>query len=147
MSSQMKHFFREKKKCDPDLGRSFATHITFGMYFGCCRASPTAQLVKNLPAVQETSVRFLGWEDLLEKGSATHTSILGLPCDTAGKESTRRRFAPWVGKIPWRRERLPTPVFWSREFHGLYSPWGCNESNTTEQLALSLWLSAFRLFK
>ena len=29
----------------------------------------------------------------------------------------------WVGKIPWRRERLPTPVFWPREFHGLYSPW------------------------
>ena len=31
---------------------------------------------------------------------------------------------PWVGKIPWRRERLPTPVFWPREFHGLNSPWG-----------------------
>jgi len=28
-------------------------------------------------------------------------------------------FDPWVGKIPWRRERLPTPVFWPREFHGL----------------------------
>ena len=31
-------------------------------------------------------------------------------------------FDPWVGKIPWRRERLPTPVFWPREFQGLYSP-------------------------
>ena len=30
----------------------------------------------------------------------------------------------WVGKIPWRRERLPTPVFWPGEFHGLYSPLG-----------------------
>ena len=29
-------------------------------------------------------------------------------------------FDPWVGKIPWRRERLPTPVFWPGEFHGLY---------------------------
>ena len=28
----------------------------------------------------------------------------------------------WVGKIPQRRERLPTPVFWLGEFHGLYSP-------------------------
>ena len=28
----------------------------------------------------------------------------------------------WVGKIPWRRERLPTPVFWPGEFHGLYRP-------------------------
>ena len=27
-------------------------------------------------------------------------------------------FDPWVGKIPWRRERLPTPVFWPGEFHG-----------------------------
>ena len=44
----------------------------------------------------------------------------------------RPRFDPWVGKIPWRRERLPTPVFWPREFHGLYSPWGRKESDTTE---------------
>ena len=29
---------------------------------------------------------------------------------------------PWVGKIPWRREKLPTPVFWPGEFHGLYRP-------------------------
>ena len=29
---------------------------------------------------------------------------------------------PWVGKIPWRREWLPTPVFWPGEFHGLYNP-------------------------
>ena len=40
---------------------------------------PGAQLVKNLPAVQETPVRFLGQEDPLEKGQATHSSILGLP--------------------------------------------------------------------
>ena len=41
----------------------------------------------------------------------------------------RPGFSPWVGKIPWRRERLPTLVFWPREFHGLYSPWGCTESD------------------
>ena len=35
-----------------------------------------AQLVKNLPAVQETRVRSLGWEDPLEKEMATHFSIL-----------------------------------------------------------------------
>ena len=35
-----------------------------------------AQLVKNLPAVQETQVQFLGREDRLEKGKATHSSIL-----------------------------------------------------------------------
>ena len=35
-----------------------------------------AQLVKNQPAMQETWVQSLGWEDLLEKGTATHSSIL-----------------------------------------------------------------------
>ena len=38
-----------------------------------------ALLVKNPPAMQETLVRSLGQEDLLEKGTATHSSILGLP--------------------------------------------------------------------
>ena len=42
-------------------------------------ASLIAQLVKNLSAKQETLGRFLGPEDLLEKGEATHSSILGLP--------------------------------------------------------------------
>ena len=42
-------------------------------------ASLIAQLVKNPPALQETPVQFLGREDLLEKGEATHSSILGLP--------------------------------------------------------------------
>ena len=37
------------------------------------------------------------------------------------------RFNFWVGKIPWRRKRLPTPVFWPGEFQGLYSP--CREGN------------------
>ena len=48
----------------------------------------------------------------------------------------RAGFDPWVGKIPWRRERLPTPVFWPKEFYGLYSPWGRKESDKTEQLSL-----------
>ena len=40
------------------------------------RASLMAQLVKNLPAMWETWVQSLGWEDPLEKGKATHSSIL-----------------------------------------------------------------------
>ena len=39
----------------------------------------------------------------------------------------RPGFDPWVGKIPWRRERLPTPGFWPEEFHGLFSPWDRKE--------------------
>ena len=52
-------------------------------------------------------------------------SLWGFPCGSAGKKSTcgRPGFDPWVGKIPWRRERLPTLVFWPGESHGLYSPW------------------------
>ena len=50
--------------------------VTFQRYK---QSSLVAQLVKNLPVMQET----------------------------------------WVGKIPWKRERLPIPVFWPREFHGL----------------------------
>ena len=40
-------------------------------------ASLVAQMVKRLPAVRETWVRSLGWEDPLEKEMATHSSILG----------------------------------------------------------------------
>ena len=43
----------------------------------------------------------------------------------------------WVGKIPWRREKLPTAVFWPREFRILYSPRGHKESDMTERLSLS----------
>ena len=35
----------------------------------------------------------------------------------------RPGFDPWVGKIPWRRERLPTSVFWPGEFHGRTTEW------------------------
>ena len=48
----------------------FISHILWHM------ASPVAQLVKNLPAVHATWVQPLGWEDPLEKGKATHSSIL-----------------------------------------------------------------------
>ena len=52
---------------------------------------------------------------------------------------------PTLGKISWRREWLPTPVFLPGEFQGQrslvgYSPWGCKESDTTEWLTLSLLL-------
>ena len=42
----------------------------------CAWASLVSQLVKNPPAMRETWVRFLGWEDPLEKGKATHSSLL-----------------------------------------------------------------------
>ena len=52
------------------------------------------------------------------------------------------RVCPWVGKIPWRREWQPTPVFLPGESDGWrslggYSPWGCKDSDTTEQLSIA----------
>ena len=47
--------------------------------YACIWASQIAQLVKNSSTMQVTLVRFLGWEDRLEKGQATHSSTLELP--------------------------------------------------------------------
>ena len=48
----------------------------------------------------------------------------------------RPGFDPWAGEIVWRRDQLPTLVFWPGEFHGQrslagYGPWGCKESDLT----------------
>ena len=56
--------------------------------------------------------------------------ILGFPCGSAGNARDLGS-VPGLGRFPWRRERLPTPVFWPGEFHGLYSSWGCKESDVT----------------
>ena len=44
--------------------------------FMLCKGFPLAQLVKNPPAMRDTWVSSLGWEDPLEKGKATHSSVL-----------------------------------------------------------------------
>ena len=48
----------------------------------------------------------------------------------------RPRFNPWVGKMLWRRKWQPTPVLLPGGWRNMvgYSPWGCKESDTTEQL-------------
>ena len=61
----------------PGLGRSAREEIGYPLQYSW--ASLVTQLVKNLPAMWETWVPFLGWEDPLEKGKATH----------------------WPGEIPW----------------------------------------------
>ena len=58
----------------PGLGRSAGEGI--GYLLQSSWASLVTQLVKNPPAMWETWVLFLGWEDPLEKGKATHSSIL-----------------------------------------------------------------------
>ena len=64
----------------------------------------------------------------------------------------RLRFDPWVKKIPWRMEWLPTPVFLLGELNEQrslvgYSPWGLKESDMTEGLTLEffhLWQFSLR---
>ena len=58
----------------PGSGRSPAEGLGYPLQYSW--ASLVAQLVKNVPAMQETLVGFLGWEDPMEKGTATHSSIL-----------------------------------------------------------------------
>ena len=163
-------------------------------------ASPVAQTVRSLPAMQEMWVQSLGREEPLEKGKALHSSILAwsipwtfLPgafheapwraswLQSTGSQRVRRTkwltlslfnynrafcsdrnrasdlklstttlvaqmvkilpamqetwFDPWVGKIPWGREWLPTPISLPGECHGQrslagYSPWGCKRVGT-----------------
>ena len=66
---------------------------------------------------------------------------MGFPGNPAGKESACNAGDP--GSIPGledplERDRPLTPVFWPGKFHGLYSPWGCKELDTTEPLSFSL---------
>ena len=67
------------------------------------------------------------WSSLV----AQKLKIIYLQCGRPGLDL-------WVRKIPWRRDRLPTPVFWPGEFHGLYSPWCRKEWDMTERPSLSL---------
>ena len=73
----------------------------------------------------------------------TTLAPLGFPCGSAGKESTCNAgdvgSIPGSGRFPWRRDRIPTPVFWPGEFHELDSPWGRKESDTTEQLSVTFF--------
>ena len=73
-------------------------------------------MVKNLPTMMETQVCYLGLEDPLEKGMATHSTILA-----------------------WR-------IPWTEEPGGLYSQWDCKESDMTERLTLSSKILFFFFF-
>ena len=66
-------------------------------------------------------------------------SVRWLHVKESACQCRRCRFDPWVGMIPWRRKWQLTPVFLPGKYHGERSlagssPWGCKESDTTEQL-------------
>ena len=110
------------------------------------RASWVAQLVKHLPAKQETPVQFLGLEVPLEKGSAIHCSIPGLHSwlrwYSICLQCRRPGFDPWVGKVPWRRawqsiqcSCLENPMDWlqslgSKRVRPNWSDWGQDRTDS-----------------
>ena len=81
------------------------------MYTFIIWASLIAQLVKDLPAMPETPVRFLGQQNPWRRDRPHSPVFLGFPCGSAGKESTHNPGDLGSGRFPCRRERLPTPVF------------------------------------
>ena len=74
----------------PESGRSPGEGIGYPLQLSW--ASLVAQTVKNLPAIQETWVQSLGWENPLEEGMATHSSILA-------------RESPWI-EVPGRLQSM-----------------------------------------
>ena len=114
--------------------------------------------VKNLAALQDTWVQSLGLEDRLQKETATSSVGKESTCDAKDPSSIPgSRRSPgegigyplhysWASLVAQLVKNLPAmwetwvqslgPVFWPGEFHVLYSPWGCMESDKTERLLL-----------
>ena len=106
--------------------------ITLIIFFVLYLTPLIAQLVKNLPAMQETPIQFLGLEDPLEKESLPTPVFLGFPCGSAGKESACNAedlgSVPGLGRTPGEGKVYPL------QYSGLENSmdWGCKESNMTE---------------
>ena len=106
---------------------------------------PTKVLVVKAMFFPEVMYRCDSW--IMKKAECQRIDafkpLVSFPCGSAGKESTCNAgdlvLIPGLGRSPRKEKRLPTPVFWPGEFHGLYSPWARKELDTTEQLSLSLF--------
>ena len=101
-------------------------------------ASLIAQLIKKKICLQCRRLWFdpwvwrIGWR----RDRLPTPVFLGFPCGSAGKESTCNMgdlaSIPGLRRSSGEGKRLPPPVFWPGEFHGLYSPWGHKELDMTE---------------
>ena len=85
----------------PGLVRSLGEETGYPLWYSW--TCLVAQMVKNPPAMQETWVRSLGWEDPLEEGLATHSNV-GLPWCSDSKESAC--IVGDLGSIPWPQDPL-----------------------------------------
>ena len=146
--------------------RTRLSNLTFTFHFHASEkemASHSSVLVWRIPGMGEPGglpsmgLHRVGhnWSDLAAAAAeAAGVSIfflfLSRMCNiflpTFPSHSDRPGFDPLAGKIPWRKEWKPTPVFLPGEFHGQRSlsgdsQWGCTESDTTEWLIFSLSLT------
>ena len=103
--------------------------------FMCMCYSPSHILVS--PFINTDNESFLIWVLVRISVSRCLTTLIIFV------HGGRPRFDPWVGKIPWRRERLPTQVFWPGELHDLYSPWGRNFSKVETSFEFLASLNAY----
>ena len=110
---------------DQELERGL-THSSAGKESACNAGDPNSIPRLGTPTGEEIVYPFQdSWASLVAQ-LVKNPPSMGRP-----------GFDPWLGKISWRREWQPTPVFWPGEFHGQrslvgYSPWGHKESDTTE---------------
>ena len=112
-----------------------------------------AQLVKNPPAVQETLVPSLGWEDPLEKGSLPAPVFLGFTGGSAGKESAYKAgdldSIPGLGRSPGGRHATHSSIFAWRTLMDRRTWWatahGITESDMTKQLSTQHILSILHM--
>ena len=108
---------------------------TFSDSFSYFNSTPWPEGCLALPSQESVTLSFLPYKSnpLLTFKTKTTPAVLisqGFPGGSAVKNLPANAGDPWVRKIPWRREWLPTPVLLPGEFHGQrslagYSPWGC----------------------
>ena len=97
-------------------------------------ASIIAQLLKNLPAMQESPVQLLSWKDPLKRDRLPTPIFLGFPCASASREPTCNvgdmGSIPGLGRSPGEGKGYPL------QYSDLEnsSPWGCKELDMTEWL-------------
>ena len=121
------HSGKRRKRVSSDLSFTLIMHLHFYSYF--------VHKFKFYFLIHQTETfLFCFW--LIFFGLPWWLRLFRI-CQQCGRPG----FDLWVGKIPWRREWLPTPVSLPGEFYGQrglagYSPWGHKESNTTEWLSL-----------
>ena len=126
-----------------EVQQSQRTELEFEGQLGLLRASLIAQLGKNLLAMQETLLLFLGGKICWRRDRLPSPGFLGFFYGSAGKESACNAgdpgLIPGLGRSPGEGKGSLLQYSWPGDFHGLYSPWGRKELGMTERPSLSLW--------